>query len=430
MGRMSPDQTTERDHAAYEVVAVDDSTRAAFVDVDLMTWFDEVAEGDPEPGGGLEWDRSFAATATGEPPFAGVYSSFAMSATVPGPGTSLRQVPMAGLTWVGVHPDHRRRGVLTAMLEHHFADLHRRGEALAGLHASETGIYGRFGYAVASADAIVELGGGAQLEASGIDTDGISTVLLTLGDDAVRKRVQAIHVAIAPTTLGQVMRSARLADHAYRDRAADQRGSEPQRVLVAVRDGQDVGYALLRRRHKWEHGRPQGTLTCSEHAAADPAVLLALLRRLTAFDLIGTVEVFALAVDSPAIWWLGGPRASVRHVLDGVWLRLVDVGAALEARGYAAACDLVLEVVDDRCPWNAGRWRLTVGADGTAQCRRTDDDADLRADQRALASMYTGGRRAGELAAQGWLTELRPGALAELGAAMATLVAPVPGVGF
>ena len=212
---------------------------------------------------------------------------------------------------------------------------------------------------------------------------------------------------------------------------ADLRGSEPRRVLVAVRDGHDVGYAVLRRRHKWEDGLPKGTLTCSEHAAADPAVLLALLRRLSTFDLIGTVELFGVAVDSPAIWpGRAVPRGAVRHVFDGVWLRLVDVGAALEQRGYATGCDLVLDVADDRCPWNTGRWRLAVGTDGAATCRRSDDDADLRADQRALAAMYTGGRRAGELAAQGWLTEERPGALAELGAAMTTLVAPVPGVGF
>jgi ribosomal protein S18 acetylase RimI-like enzyme len=430
MTTMGLEETTDRDRPAYRVVAVSEDTRADFVATDLLTWFDEVDERDPEPGGALDWERSHAATATGEPPFAGVYSSYPMAATVPGPGTTLQQVPMAGLSWVGVHPDHRRRGVLTAMLDHHFADLHHRGEALAGLHASETGIYGRFGYAVAAADAVVELGSGVEPDAPGVDTDGITTELLTLGDDGVRHRVYGLHLALAPTTLGQVTRTARHADHAYRDRVADLRGAEPRRVLLATRDGADVGYAVLRRRHKWEQGRPQGVLTCSEHAAADPAVLLALLRRLTAFDLIGTVELLGVAVDSPAIWWLGGPRACLRHVFDGVWLRLVDVGAALEQRGYAAACDVVLEVDDDRCPWNAGRWRLAVDADGTATCRRTGDDADLRADQRALAAMYTGGRRAGELAAQGWLRELRPGALAELGAAMATLVAPVPGVGF
>jgi ribosomal protein S18 acetylase RimI-like enzyme len=427
---MSRDETNARDHAAYQVVAVDETTRAAFVDMDLLTWFDEVDERDPEPGGALDWDRSYAATATGEPPFAGVYSSYPMAATVPGPGTSLRQVPMAGLSWVGVHPDHRRRGVLTTMIEHHFADLHQRGEALAGLHASETAIYGRFGYAVAALDAIVELGSGAEPDAPGVDTEGITTELLTLGDEGVRERVYALHLAIAATTLGQVTRTSRHADHEYRDRVSDLRGAEPRRVLVAMRGGRDVGYAVLRRRHKWEGGLPKGTLTCSEHAAADPAVLLALLRRLSAFDLVGTVELFGVAVDSPAIWWLGGPRAAVRHVFDGVWLRLVDVGAALEQRGYAASCGLVLEVADDRCPWNAGRWRLTAGTDGSATCRRSDDAADARADQRALAAMYTGGRRAGELATQGWLTEVRPGALGELGAAMATLVAPVPGVGF
>ena len=56
-------------------------------------------------------------------------------------------VPAAGVTIVTVHPTHRRRGILSTMMDRQLADLHERGEPIAVLRASEAAIYGRFGYA-------------------------------------------------------------------------------------------------------------------------------------------------------------------------------------------------------------------------------------------------------------------------------------------
>jgi predicted acetyltransferase len=191
-----------------------------------------------------------------------------------------------------------------------------------------------------------------------------------------------------------------------------------------------MGYAILRRTPKWSDGGPRGTMVCEEVAAADPAALLVLVRRLVAFDMVTTGEIWGLPVDSPVIWWLGGPRACVEHTYDGAWLRLVDVGACLARRGYAAETDIVLDVADERCPWNARRWRLSTDSNGSAACTPTTDPADLEVAVHALAAVYTGGRTPGALAQQGLVTERRAGAVRALAAAVATPVAPHPGVMF
>jgi predicted acetyltransferase len=93
-----------------------------------------------------------------------------------------------------------------------------------------------------------------------------------------------------------------------------------------------------------------------------------------------------------------------------LWVRLVDVGAALEARAYAAPLDVVLDVADRFCPWNAGRWRLEADETG-ARCARTSAPADLALDVADLGAAYLGGPSLEALAAIGRGRELRPGAL-------------------
>jgi predicted acetyltransferase len=93
------------------------------------------------------------------------------------------------------------------------------------------------------------------------------------------------------------------------------------------------------------------------------------------------------------------------RVFDGLWVRLVDVGAALSARSYAADGAVVFDVLDAFCPWNEGRWKL---ADGSAT--RTDDAADIRCDVTILGSAYLGAIGFSELLRAGRLEELTAGA--------------------
>jgi hypothetical protein len=330
-----------------------------------------------------------------------------------------------------VHPDHRRRGVLTAMLRHHFEQVHEEpGVHVSALHASEPSIYGRHGYGQASLELTVTLGRGTKLVAPGLEDQAaeVTTRMATSTDSDVPGRLRACHLAHAD--LGAVVGDAGYYERICLQLPEHQREKEPWRVLFACRGGAEVGFAYFRRMHKWERSRPAGELEVWA-IVGDPAVRLALLRRLVDFDLMGTVKVNTVGAEDPLLSWLGGPRAaSDVATYDGLWVRLVDLPDALQQRTWSAPCDVVVEVADAAAPWNEGTWRIHADDAGAATVERTDAEADLRLRVEALGSAYLGG---GNLVAQhraGLVTARRPAAVRELWRSMRTDVAPTAAVGF
>src|SRR5690606_14928573 len=162
-----------------------------------------------------------------------------MGLTVPGPLGDLTRIPVSGLTWVAVHPDHRRQGLLTRMMRDHLHGLHDTGEAaVAGLHASETGIYGRFGYGTASMDVQLTLGRGTEFRAPApvvAGAEGIRTTLLTVDRDDVAADLHRIHLTAAERVLGTVTRGEALHRVWFRDHPTVRGEKEPWRVLLARR---------------------------------------------------------------------------------------------------------------------------------------------------------------------------------------------------
>jgi predicted acetyltransferase len=201
-------------------------------------------------------------------------------------------------------------------------------------------------------------------------------------------------------------------------------GREVQRIAVAERAGEAVGYALFRRKSNWAEGGPEGTVGVQEVVAADPAVAHALWSRLLDLDLMTEVTSGLLADDDPLLSLLVDLRAARVSVKDNVWVRIIDVPVALGIRQYQARLDVVLEVSDARLPHNAARWRLTAEAFGSALVEATDADADLALDVRELGAAYLGGTSLLELAGAGLVTELRAGALREASVAFGWPVAP------
>ncbi len=368
----------------------------------------------------FDWARTFGAARDGSDELVGVYSSYDMGVTSPGSLDSLTRVPMAGLTWVSVHPDHRRRGVLREMLTDHFARLHDEGSALSGLHAAEVGIYGRFGYGISSLELDLELERGAVLSAPSLEKAAgrVTTRFVKADSDHAALVVHDLHLRCAGSTLGAVTRPERMARPLFVDLPLSRQGHEPWQVLLAHVDDQPTGYAVFSRKAKWEDFRAKGVVDVRELAAEDPATLLALTRRLVDFDLTTSITLHGRGADDPLMWWAGGPRALGVKASDSLWLRLIDVDAALTARGYSSACDIVLDVVDPVCPWNQRRWRLTVGLDGEATCLPTSEDADVRLPVQALGAAYLGSRSLAAQAHEGLVTELMPGSLRQLSRAM------------
>ena len=404
-----------------------------YLETDHLVWFDEVGGSlsTSEQLLGVPADQRFAVDLPEADPgsYAGIYGVRPLQLAVPA-ADDARLVPCAGLTWVGVHPDHRRKGVLTAMLRHHVEQTHREGVALSGLHASEPVIYGRHGWGVATQALTATLGRGAELRAPGLEAEAgrIRTQLVSASDAGMARRVRACELRVAASTPGMVVGEEGFTTERLRETPEELREKEPMRLLFARRDGVDVGFTTFRRSHKWEQGRPQGKLEVFALVGDEPA-RLALLRRLLDFDLMGTVQLPQVGLDD-ALWHWIGPRAASEVVPhDNLWLRIIDLPAALPLRSYAGDCDVVVELDDEAAPWQSGRWRV-VAHGGEARAERTEAEVDVALPVSALGAAYLGGANLVALQRAGQLSERRAGAVAELWRAFRTEVAPAAASGF
>lgn len=407
--------------------------RQRLLDVDLAAFFfDPTAYPVDVVTSHFDWARTFGASREGSDELAGVYTSYDMAVTAPGSLGTLTQVRMAGLSWVSVHPDHRRRGVLRAMMTHHLGRLREEGAVLSGLHAAEVPIYGRFGYGISSVELELELERGAVFTAPALEeaVAEVTTRFVAADSEDTALVVQELHLRCARDTLGAVSRPPRMARRIFVDLPLARPGREPLQVLLAQTGGRPTGYAVFSRKAQWEDFRAKGRVETVELAASDPVTLLALARRLVDFDLTALTTIAGRGADDPLLWWAGGPRAVKVRGSDSLWLRLVDVGAALTARGYSSACDLVLEVVDPVCPWNEHAWRLTVDREGNATCLPTSDEADLRLPVQTLAAAYLGSRSIASQADQGLVRELTPDSVRPLSRAMSSEREPIGAIEF
>jgi predicted acetyltransferase len=347
----------------------------------------------------------------------GTASAFDFRLTVPG-GAS---VPAAGVTMVSVAATHRRRGVLTSMMRRQLDDVRSWGRPLAVLTASEPAIYGRFGYGV-----------GTYHVNARIDTTRVR-LSVPPGTDGVRLRYaapadvldacEALYARRVPLRPGMVARAPGWERLMLLDPASERDGASPLQCVVAERDGEVVGYARFRVKPVWEPAGARGTVLLEDMEALDPAAHAAVWRFLFGIDLTSVIDARRRPVDEPWQFLVSDVRRCELLVRDSLHVRLVDVGAALEARAYQVPLDVVFEVEDSFCPWNAGRWRLTGDAKG-ASCARTEDPADLALGVRELGSAYLGGVSLASLAGAGLVRELRDGALAEASVGFGSAVAP------
>lgn len=335
-------------------------------------------------------------------------AAFSFELTLPG----LTTVPVAAVSLVGVLPTSRRRGHLTRMMGALLDDAAERDEAVAVLLASESVIYGRFGYGAASAHVATEIDTRHAALRPSAPADTGRVVLL----DAVAaaKVLPSVLDAARRLQPGDLRRPGPWWDGTFRDPEADREGAGP--LFHAVHEnagGEADGYATYRVKHTWEHALPDGRVLVSEVVGLDRVAETALWRFLFSLDLVSKVEAELRPLDDPVRWMLVDPRRlRVTMTSDMLWVRLVDVAAALAARRYRVPGTLVFEVADGFRPGVAGRYRLEGGPDG-AECHRTDDAPDLGLTAEDLGALYLGGVAASTLAAAGRVVEHRPGALAE-----------------
>ena len=323
--------------------------------------------------------------------------------TIPG-----GEIGAAGVTLVGVLPTHRRRGILRELMRRQLRDAHARGDPVAILYASEALIYPRFGYGVASFDGWVAIERDRATFRDPTEPLG-QTRLVPLGDAA--SLLPPIYDRVRAVTAGMLSRSpAWWVHHRLRDEPQVRQGGGPKFCAVWESDG-EAAYALYRVHDKWDEFIPANTLEVIEVVATSPLAQREIWRFLFGIDLIKTVNAGFLPLDHPLALMLAEPRRLRFTVNDGLWLRLVDIPAALSARRYAADEAIVFEVVDTFCDWDPGRWQLESQA-SQGRASRTTRQPDLRMTSERLASAYLGGISFARLARAGWVEEVTPGAVA------------------
>jgi predicted acetyltransferase len=339
-------------------------------------------------------DGRYVATAT----------SYSFDMTLPGGA----RVPAAGVAQVAVLPTHRRRGLLREVMGALLDDVAQRGEPYAILNASETGIYGRFGYG--SADRVLRI----ELDTDHVELVGPlapGTVRLVDSKEAV-PLLADLYERWGRRRPGTVNRTDAWWALMLHEEPSWRGGGDPFVAVHHDPDGEPDAYAVYRSIEEWSRGHPNGRIELRELEAATSEAEAAMWRFLCDIDLRTRVVAYPRPSDDPLAWRLTQPRrAWVTLATDLLWARPVDVAAALASRRYAVEDELVLSVGDATLPDQAGGYRLEGGPDG-AECTRVDAAPDLRLDVSVVGSLSLGGIDAGELGAAGRIEDCTPGAVA------------------
>ena len=352
----------------------------------------------------------------------GTSGSFATELTVPGFNT----IPLAAVTQVTVLPTHRRRGLLREMMEYQLRDAQARGELAAMLIAAEWPIYGRFGYGMA-------------IEAAMTVVDADAAVFR---DPQIRGSLEVVDLPTLRTLAPEPFDRHRLMTPGAIGRepiawdiltgVAPRPGDDPpkNRVRVLHRDpaGALDGYVVYETSGDWVHNRPKLKVDVLEMIANNDDAAVDLWRFLCAIDWVSEIQAHARAVDEDVRQlFVDGRVAHQAHRNDRMWVRLLDVPAALAARRYEVPVSIVLDVNDPL--FGGGRFRLEGDPD-EATCVATDEAADVALNVDVLGAAYLGGSPLHPYVIAGSIKERTDRAVARLDQAMRTARAPWATTGF
>ena len=343
----------------------------------------------------------------------GCSGAYSFRLTVPG-----GEVGAAGVTAVGVLPTHRRRGILRQMMRWLFDQARDRHEAVAILWASEAAIYQRFGFGPGSLSTTFEAPRDKIVFRQPIEMGG---QIRLVGIDEAMAPFAQIYERLRPSIPGALNRTeARWRWEVLEDPEWHRHGMGTKHLALLEADGEPRGYVIYRTRADWDTTGPKGVVTIIELYAVDPTAEQALWEWVVGIDLIATVRGWRSPSPNPLQLLVTEPRRLGISTSDGTWVRILDLPDALAARGYRGSGQLVLDVTDEFCPWNAGRWRLQA-SDGAAIIEPAGDvPPDIALDIADVNAVYLGAFRFSDLRRAGRVRECRAGAIAEADVLFAT----------
>lgn len=363
----------------------------------------------------IEMDRTLAVYENGQ--MVGTAAGISFQWTLPGPVTA----PVAGVTAVTVLPTHRRRGVLSSMMRRQLEDFRERGESIAILLASESIIYGRFGYGLATTQVGYEID--RAFGAFRREYDAPGTVSFVEKEPAA-SMLPPIYERVRLRQPGFIDRSDAWWEVWLKDPERDRNGASARFYVVYERDGEAQGYLAYRIKSDWHQGIARNEVRVTDLMTVTPDAYVALWRYCMNMDLAEKVSLHSRPVDEPARWMLADTRRlRFGNVSDHLWARLVDIPSALESRRYQTEGATSFAVVDPFCPENNGTYRLEGGPAG-ATCRRVDAEPDLALAVDDLGAAFLGGVSFRTLARAGRIEERTPGAIKCADAMFASDIAP------
>lgn len=338
------------------------------------------------------------------------YGVYGMDVSLPGAGT----VPVAGVTAVGVSQFHRRRGLLTAMTNAALDEAAEAGEAAAMLFASESAIYGRYGFGVVAPSVSHRISRPVAFRAPA-DVRLVESV----APEAALDTWPSIYADLRRQRSGAVSRNEVMWRRMLLEDPPGWRDGATARRLAQV---PGRGYAMYRIKEGIDQELPDGEVRVIELVAGDPTAEAALWQHVCDIDLTTTISVGLRPPDDVLPELLVDRLRAGSRVGPPLYARLLDVVAAFGTRSYATSGTLTFEVTDDTRD-QSGSYHLDVSPEG-AEVRRTGVAPELTMPIDVAGSVWLGGVRATQLLAARRLTEHVPGAAARLDRLVAVDRAP------
>jgi predicted acetyltransferase len=314
----------------------------------------------------------------------GTFGGYALDLTIPG-----GQVPMEGTTVVTVFPTHRRMGLMAEMMTRHLENAATNGYAIAGLWASESSIYGRYGYGAASFAHSIKLKSRSIVFRPDVDIERVRRISIEDAADVL----PAVFDAYLPRVSGVYARTTEWWNsEVLFDAAWTRRGKTSKRIVVHDGPGGPDGYTIYRQKGgESDDGHSNGTVHVVEVVAGTDFAHASLWSYLTNVDGCPNVAAWNTPVDDPLALKLVEPRrVRIDSRSDALWILILDVVKALEARAYEQDGSIRFSVENAFRSDVEGTYELRI-SDGVGSCARTDEEADVAVDLDVLGALYLGG---------------------------------------